>query len=334
MGATQLGQLTETPDINSTARGMRFLRKDILIRYLPLVVMVVVLAYMALTVEHFMTQRNLINIVRQASALAIMAVGMTAVLITGGIDLSIPSNMAFGGILGAMYMRDGGNPVVASLIMIVVCTLVGAVNGFSVAGLRMIPFVVTLSMMYVMEGAALWATQKVSVVGLHQGFIDFVWGKFLGIPNPVIMMAIVVAMTWLVFHKSYYGRWLYAVGINSRTARVSGIPTRKVVFGAYLFSGFCAGIAAIIITGRLMSASAVMGQSGIVLDIVASSVVGGVSIYGGSGSPLGAALGAVLIAFISNSMNMMHVEYYTTLVIKGAVIIAVIALDTFRKRYI
>jgi ribose transport system permease protein len=240
--------------------------------------------------------------------------------------------MAFGGILGAMYMRDGGDPVVGSLIMVITCSLVGAFNGFAVAWLRMIPFVVTLSMMYVMEGAALWVTEKVSVVISDQAFLGFVKGRFLGIPDPVIIMAVVVAVAWLVFHKSYLGRWLYAVGINSRTARVSGVPTRQVTFGAYVFSGFCAGIAAIVITGRLASASASMGQSGIVLDIVASSVVGGVSIYGGSGSPLGASLGAVLIALISNSMNMMHVEYYTTLVIKGIVIITVIALDTLRKR--
>jgi ribose transport system permease protein len=231
-----------------------------------------------------------------------------------------------------MYMRDGGDPIVASLIMVATCTLVGVFNGFAVAWLRMIPFVVTLSMMYVMEGAALWVTEKVSIVVENKTFIDFVKGNYLGIPDPVIMMAVVVAVAWLVFHQSYLGRWLYAVGINARTARVSGVPTRQVTFGAYVFSGFCAGIAAIVTTGRLAAAAASMGQSGIVLDIVASSVVGGVSIYGGSGSPLGAALGAVLIALISNSMNMMRVEYYNTLVIKGIVIIAVIALDTLRKR--
>ncbi len=332
MGVIRSGQSLKTTETGMAAQGVRLVRKDLIIRYLPLVVMLIVFVYMAFTVEHFMTERNLINIFRQASALAIMAVGMTAVLITGGIDLSIPSNMAFGGILGAMYMRDGGDPVVGSLIMVITCSLVGAFNGFAVAWLRMIPFVVTLSMMYVMEGAALWVTEKVSVVISDQAFLGFVKGRFLGIPDPVIIMAVVVAVAWLVFHKSYLGRWLYAVGINSRTARVSGVPTRQVTFGAYVFSGFCAGIAAIVITGRLASASASMGQSGIVLDIVASSVVGGVSIYGGSGSPLGASLGAVLIALISNSMNMMHVEYYTTLVIKGIVIITVIALDTLRKR--
>ncbi len=319
-------------DSGVSARRLQFIRSDLLLRYLPFIVMLIIIVVMGLTVEHFMTQRNMLNIFRQASALGIMAIGMTAVLVTGGIDLSIPSNMAFGGILGAMYMRDGGDPVTASVIMVVTCTLVGMVNGLAVSYLRMIPFVVTLSMMYVMEGAAVWVTEKISVWGLDQRFIDFVMGQSLGIPNPVIMLAAMVVVAWVIFHKTYLGRWLYATGINSRTARVSGVPTRQITFAAYVFSGFCAGLAAIIITGRLASASAVMGQSGVVLDIMASAVVGGVSIYGGSGSPVGAAMGAVLIALISNSLNMMHVDYYVTLVIKGLVIIAVIALDTLRKR--
>jgi ribose transport system permease protein len=181
------GRSLKVPETSIMGQGIRWLRKDLIIRYLPLVLMVIVFVYMAFTVEHFMTERNLINILRQASALAIMSVGMTAVLITGGIDLSIPSNMAFGGILGAMYMRDGGDPVVASLIMVATCTAVGAFNGFAVAGLRMIPFVVTLSMMYVMEGAALWVTEKVSVVISNQTFLKFVKDNVRGIPQPVIL---------------------------------------------------------------------------------------------------------------------------------------------------
>ena len=136
MGVIRSGRSLKSSETSIAAQGVRLLRKDsIIIRYLPLIVMLIVLVYMAFTVEHFMTERNLINILRQASALAIMAVGMTAVLITGGIDLSIPSNMAFGGILGAMYMRDGGDPVVGSLIMVATCSLVGAANGLSVAWL-------------------------------------------------------------------------------------------------------------------------------------------------------------------------------------------------------
>lgn len=332
MGVIKSWRLGSSTPTDATNRRSRFMNRDVILRFLPAIVMLIIIIVMGLTVEHFMTQRNVVNILRQASALGIMAIGMTAVLVTGGIDLSIPSNMAFGGILGAMYMRGGGDPVVAAIIMMVTCATVGALNGLAVARFRMIPFVVTLSMMYVMEGAAVWVTEKVSVTGLHEGFINFVIGQTLGIPHPVIMLAAVVAITWAIFHRSYWGRWLYAVGINVRTARVSGIPTRQVTFAAYVFSGLCAGIAAIIITGRLASASAVMGQSGNVLDIVASAVVGGVSIYGGSGSPVGAAIGAVLITLISNSMNMMQVDYYVTLVVKGIVIITVIALDTLRKR--
>jgi ribose/xylose/arabinose/galactoside ABC-type transport system permease subunit len=332
MGVMRFRHLARSTQTDVRSSRLRLMTNDAILRYLPAIVMLIVIIIISLTVEHFMTQRNMINIFRQASALGIMAIGMTAVLVTGGIDLSIPSNMAFGGILGAMYMRDGGDPFVAAFIMIATCASVGALNGLAVARFRMIPFVVTLSMMYVMEGAAVWVTEQVSVFGLHEGFIDFVIGQTLGIPHPVIMLVVMVAVVWAIFHRSYLGRWIYAVGINVRAARVSGVPTQRVIFSAYVFSGLCAGIAAIIITGRLASASAVMGQSGIVLDIVASAVVGGVSIYGGSGSPIGAAIGAVLIALISNSMNMMQVEYYVTLVVKGIVIITVIALDSLRKR--
>lgn len=308
------------------------LTKESVLRYAPLIVLVVIIAIMGLTVEYFLTSRNIINILRQASALGIMSIGMTAVLVSGGMDLSIPSMMAFGGILGSMYMRDGGDPIIAALIMIGTCMAIGAINGFAVARLNMIPFVVTLSMMYVMEGAAVWVTDKVSVSGLDQSFIDFVMAKVWVIPVPVIILALMAVLAWVIFHRSYFGRWLYATGVNARAARVSGVPTKSITFSAYVFSGFCAGVAAIIITARLASASAVMGQPGIVLDIMASSVVGGVSIYGGSGSPVGAAIGAVLITLISNSMNMLHIDYYVTLVVKGLVIILVVALDTLRKR--
>jgi ribose transport system permease protein len=125
---------------------------------------------------------------------------------------------------------------------------------------------------------------------------------------------------------------LFAVGTNARAARVSGIPTDRVIFGTYVTSGFFAGLAALIVVARLMSAAATMGEEGIVLDIVSSAVIGGVSIYGGVGSPLGAVIGALFITLITNSMNMLKVSYYWTLVIKGLVIVVAVALDSLRRR--
>jgi ribose transport system permease protein len=136
----------------------------------------------------------------------------------------------------------------------------------------------------------------------------------------------------VVVRRTLFGRWLYAVGVNVRAARTSGVPTSRVIFLTYVVSGAFAGLTAIILSARLGSASANMGNDGVVLDIVSSAVVGGVSIYGGIGSPLGAVLGAIFITVISNSMNMMQVSFFTGLMIKGIVIIAFVAFDSLRKR--
>jgi ribose/xylose/arabinose/galactoside ABC-type transport system permease subunit len=261
-----------------------------------------------------------------------MAIGMTIVLITGGIDLSLPAVMALSGIAGAMFMRAGGHPIIGVLIMLAVGSAVGAFNGFAVARLKMIPFVVTLSTMVIAGGTSVWITNATSIGGLPDGFVDTVTGRLLGIPMPVFLLFVVVIVAQILVTRSIYGRWLYAVGKNLKTARVSGIPADAVTFGAYVVSGFTAGLAGIIITARLMSAAASMGQENLVLDIISSAVVGGVSIYGGVGTPLGAVLGALFITSITNSMNMLGVSYFTTLLIKGTIIILAVGIDSLRRR--
>lgn len=308
-----------------------FLKNEAVVRHIPLILLFLVIVFLGFFVPHFLTTRNIINILRQSSALGLMAIGLTAVLIGGGIDLSIPSIMALGGIIGAIFMRGGGNPILAGLIMIAVCTLGGAVNGCVVAYLRMIPFVVTLSTMYVATGASIWLTREISVAGLHPAFVDTVMARIWIIPVPVIFLTIVTGMVAILIKQAIYGRWLYAVGANPAVARSMGIPKDGMIFGTYVFAGFFAGLAAIVTTAWLMSASATMGEQGIVLNVISSAVIGGVSVYGGVGSPLGAVIGAIFITMISNSMNMMQVSYFMTLVIKGCVIVLVVALDSYRR---
>lgn len=311
---------------------IRRLKSEQIIHYAPLILFVIVIIILGLIVPHFLSIRNGINVLRQASALGFMAIGITAVLIGGGIDLSIPSLMALGGILGTMYMRGGGHPILGGIIMIAVCTFGGMINGYAVAYLKMIPFVVTLSMMYIAMGASVWLTREVSVAGLPSVFIDTIMGRIWIIPLPVIFLFIVTAVVTFLMRNNLYGRWLYAVGSNPETARSLGVPKDRIIFGTYVFSGFFAGLAAIITTARLVSASSRMGAEGVVLNVIASAVVGGVSIYGGVGSPLGAVIGAVLITLIGNIMNLMRVTYYVTLVTKGCVLIAVIAFDSLYRR--
>lgn len=303
-----------------------------LVRYIPLILMGVAAVVLSLRVPCFLTAGNIINVLVQSSSLGLMAIGMTVVYILGGMDLSIPSVMALSAIIGAMFMRGGGNPVLAAVIMLAVGTIAGSINGFAVAYLRMIPFVVTLSMMAICEGTAVWITNATSVTGVSPSFTDTILAKVFGVPVPVIILAVATIVAQVFVLKSLHGRWLYAVGTNVRAARVSGIPTERVIFGSYVFSGFFAGLAGIVMTARFASASATMGQSSVVLDIMSSAVVGGVSIYGGAGTALGAVVGAIFITLISNAMNLLQISFYMTLVVKGCVIVAVVALDSLRRR--
>jgi ribose transport system permease protein len=322
-------------DTHSIAEGDRrggVITRDRILASLPIAILLVVLVILGIFTPNFMTTRNIVNVLEQSSALALLAVGMTAVLVGGGIDLSLPANLALAGVLGALFMRGGGNPFVAALIMIASGTLVGAVNGYSVAYFRMIPFVVTLAVQFIAVGAATWLTESVSIANLPMSFVNTVQFRLSRMPVHVLVVAFLTLVFYVLFKYSFFGRWLYAVGINARAARISGVPAQRVIFGTYAFAGMTAGLAAVITVGRLMSASALMAGENVVLDVISSAVVGGVSIYGGVGNPLGAALGALLITLISNSMNMLHVSYYLTLVLKGVFIIVFIWLNSLRRK--
>lgn len=303
------------------------------LRFIPVGLLFLILVVLSIFVPYFLSITNFISILMQSAALGLMAVGLTAVLITGGIDLSIPSLMSFSAVLGAMYMKHGGNPIVASILMIAVAILGGAVNGYAVAYLKMIPFVVTLSTMAVFSGASIWVTNAVSVTGIPRSFITTIMSDIWIIPIPVVVFVVVTIIAQLFLSRSLFGRWLYAVGTNIRAARVSGVPAQRVLFGSYIFSGLLAGLAAIVTTAWLGTAGGTIGSQGVVLDVVSSAVLGGVSIYGGAGTALGALVGTILIKLISNSLNFLQASYYMTLVVKGIVIVAFVAIDSlFRRR--
>ncbi len=303
-----------------------------ILRFVPVGLLLVILIVLSLIIPYFLSLNNFISVLMQSSALGLMAVGLTAVLITGGIDLSIPSLMSFSAVLGAMYMKSGGSPVTASLLMLAVALFGGCINGAAVAYLKMIPFVVTLSTMAIFSGASIWITNAVSVTGIPRSFITTIMADAWIFPIPVIAFVVVTIIAQLFLSRSLYGRWLYAVGTNIRAARVSGIPAQRVLFGAYVFSGFIAGLAAIVTTAWLGTAGGTIGSEGVVLDVVSSAVLGGVSIYGGAGTALGALIGTILIKLISNSLNFLQASYYMTLVVKGIVIVAFVAVDSLFRR--
>jgi ribose transport system permease protein len=264
----------------------------------------------------------------QSSLLGMLAIGMAMVMIVGGIDLSLPANMAMSAVLGASYMKATDDWIGASCIMAGTGLLIGLVNGLAVARLKMIPFVVTLAMMTMVSGTSVWMTNSLSISQLPAGFVDFFGARlFFRIPITVVIAIVFVIVISMLMRSSIAGRWAYAVGINERAARVARVPIDRVVLGSYVFAGLMAGVTAILLTARLGAASANMGNDGMVLDIVSACVVGGVSIYGGAGRVAGALFGALLITLLSNAMNLIGISFYLSLVIKGAVIVAFVAVD-------
>jgi ribose transport system permease protein len=294
----------------------------------------VALCLLALTIlatyaPSFFKLNNFVNILVQASTLAVLAIGMAVVMIGGGIDLSLPFNAALSAVFGAMYMRASGDPMGGPLVMITSALAIGAFNGVAVGYLRMIPFVVTLAMMTVTNGAAVWLTHSISIAKIPDAFVDPFFSRRLGLPLPVYIALAASILAYVLMSLTVYGRWLYAVGINAKAARVARIPGERVIMLSYVFAGLIAGIAAIMLTGRLASASSNLASPTLVLDVVSACVVGGISIYGGAGKIYGAVFGALFMTLLSNALNAAEVTVYVNQMIRGAIIVAFIAFDHF-----
>jgi ribose transport system permease protein len=252
---------------------------------------------------------------------------MTIVMVGGGIDLSLPSNMALSGIVGSMVMISLDSVTVGCLVMIITGALIGALNGFAVARLRMIPFVVTLATLTVCTGFSVWVTGSVSISGQPERFFNIFYERPLGLPLAAWILLIVALLTQIFMSATRFGWQLYAVGTNPVAARISRVPVRRVLFMSYVLAGMLAGLAAVVVTARLGSASANIGSDNVILDIVTACVIGGVSIYGGTGRPVGAVLGAVFVLVLGNVLNLMGISFFIGLMLKGTIIIAVVALD-------
>jgi ribose transport system permease protein len=293
---------------------------------------VLVLGLLWAFAPNFFKINNLINILVQAVTLAVMAVGMSVVMIGGGIDLSLPFSAAVSAVLGAMYMRATGDVVAGSLIMLASATAIGLFNGVAVGYLGMIPFVVTLAMMSITAGSAVWLTNSISISHLPPEFISFFRMRLAGVPVPVIVGASVCAIAAFLMGRSVFARQLYAVGSNARAATIARIPAKRVIVISYVAAGISAGLTAIMLTGRLASASANLASPSTVLDVVSACVVGGVSIYGGAGKVWGAALGAIFITLLSNALNAAEVSLYVSQMIRGAIIVAFVAFDRFSMK--
>lgn len=296
---------------------------------LPLLVLIV---FLSLTTDTFLTADNIKNILRQASIYAIMATGMTFVLLTGGVDLSQGSVLALCSVTGCMALNATNNMWIAIAVAVLSGAIVGFINGMAIAYIKLPPFIMTLGSLYMVRGFTLYITHstQVSFKG-HDAFRFIGQGSLCGIPFPVYVFLLVglVAMLFLTYTAT--GREIFAVGSNSTSARLSGVKVNKTTVLVYTLSACCVGIAAVVYLARLTAAQPTAGES-YEMEAIAAAVVGGTSQAGGEGGVLGSLIGAIIIAVIRNGLVLLGVGNYFTKIVVGLIIVLAVALDITRRR--
>ena len=295
--------------------------------------LIVVFVFLSFASPDFLTADNLFNIGSQTAVVAVIAVGMTLVIITAGIDLSVGSVAALAGVMGALLMSSYG---LSMPFAVLGGTLVGAACGLtngllvSVAGLN--PFIATLGMLSVARGVVYIATDAQSVFGLPDSFRLLGQGVVAGgIPIPVVIIITVAIVGYVVLSRTRLGRYAYAMGSNLEAARLSGIPIRRYLTSVYVISGALAGFGGMIAASRVASGQPNYGI-GLELDVIAAAVIGGASLFGGQGTVVGTLIGAFLIALIRNGAVLLNVNTFYQQIIIGVIIWAAVFWDQYRRR--
>lgn len=296
-------------------------------------VMVALVIIMSIISPTFFTSRNLINVAKQASITSVIGVGMTFVLITGGIDLSVGSVMALSGTLAAsVAVADKNMPILAVILVgAALGTLCGLINGVGVSYIGFPPFIMTLGMMTIARGIPLVYTNGTPIFGLSDAFNALANSRILGIPTLVYYMVVISIIGYVILSKTVLGRQIYGIGGNEEAARLSGVPVARLKMLVYVFSGFLAGIAGILICSRITSGNGTVAQ-GYEMNAISAAVIGGVSMTGGSGSVLGMVVGAMILTIIQNSFDIMGVNSFYQDIIKGIIILLAVFIDLRGKK--
>lgn len=281
---------------------------------------------------HFLTVSNLLNVVQQTSINAIVAAGMTFVIISGGIDLSVGSIVALSGVvLGTLLQAD--QPLVVALLgAVVVGVGCGLLNGLLVSIGGLPPFIATLGMMSVARGTALVFTEGRPVSGFDEASRWLATGSIGFVPAPVVVMLLVYAAAHVVLTRTTFGRYVYAIGGNEEATRLSGVAVRFHKTAIYCVSGLLSAVAAMVLTARLNSAQPIAGMM-YELDAIAATVIGGTSLMGGQGSLGGTLVGALIMGVLRNGLNLLGVSSFLQQIVIGAVIVGAVLVDTILKRH-
>jgi ribose transport system permease protein len=286
---------------------------------------------LGLSTNSFWTPNNISNLLRQGAMTAILAVGQTFVIITAGIDLSVGAIVGFTSVIVA-WLLQAGVPLWAAIILtLLMGVAIGAFHGFGIVRMGLPPFIITLATLTSLRGIGLLLTNGSTISISHEGFTNFSRADFLGVPSLFWMVVLVAIPAFVFLHLSRWGRYLFAVGSNSEAARLSGVNVTRTIYLAYILSATCAAFVGLLLASRIGIGNATQAE-GWELQAIASSVIGGTSLFGAVGSVHGPLLGAFILATINNGANLLNVNSFWQRIITGLLIIVIVYFDQLRRR--
>ena len=299
--------------------------------YAIIIIFIVLFVAMSIFAPNFLTGSNIANVLRQVSINGICAIGMTFVILTGGIDLSVGAIIGVSGVLTAMMMINNVNPIIASLISLALCTFIGFATGLVISHIGIPPMVATMGTMTSLRGVAYLITGGTPVFGFDSRYAVIGQGYVGAVPIPVIILVLSFAAGIFFLSKIRHSRYIYGVGGNEEVARLSGISVHRIKAFVYAVSGFCSALAGLVMLGRLNSGQPRAGES-YEMDVITAVVLGGVSLTGGVGKISHVVFGVLIIGVLTNGMTMMAVDDYWQRVVKGLVLLLAVGFDRFIQK--
>jgi ribose transport system permease protein len=296
-----------------------------------LLIMLGISAVLAVLSPYFLTLPNLVNVVLTMSVIGIVSIGMTYVMLSGGIDLSVGSTMGLSAVVAATFAKNGSPFILVVLVGLAIGFVIGLVNGLAITKLRVPPLITTLAMLSVAKGIQLIYSRGVTVFGLGDA-VGWLGRGYIGpIPVPIVLLLLLYVLASISLSRTSFGRKVYAVGGNERAARIVGIRVERIKISVYVLSSVLAAFGGLILISRLDSAPTVIG-TGLELDTIAAVVIGGTSLTGGKGGVWGTLIGVAILALIQNALNLLNVSPYFTQLVQGLVIFTAVAIDMNRRR--
>ena len=296
-----------------------------------LALLVLLWVILSLATTSFASANNISNLLRQGSMIAILAVGQTFVIITGGIDLSVGAVVGFSTVIAAMLINAGVPVFAAILITLLVGVAIGLFHGFGIVKMGLPPFIITLATLTSLRGIGLLMTNGNSISINNDAFQEFSRNSFVGVPNLFWMVILVGIPAYIFLHHSRWGRYLFSVGSNAEASRLSGVNVQRTIYMAYTLSGLCAAFVGVLLASRIGIGNPTQAE-GWELQAIASSVIGGTSLFGAVGSVHGPLLGAFILATINNGANLLNVNAFWQRIITGLLIIVIVYFDGLRRR--